>query len=415
MTQQPATLPSDFFVQNRHRLYAGMESLDLIILTAHGQLQRSSDNVFSFQQDSSFWYLTGVEYADIIFARDGQGEFLIVPSRGAVREAFDGSIDARQLTAVSGIAEILDEEHGWKRLEASLKQTKRYATLAPPPPYFDTFGVYANPARATLAAKIAGIQDGLEVQDIRQDVARLRMIKQPAELALLQGAIDITIDTLLDVAQPEKLQSYTHEYQLDADITRGFRYRGAKGHGFDPIVAGGHNATTLHNVANASALGSGDLVVLDVGAEYGHYCADITRTYSLSGQPSGRQQAVHQAVLDVQEYAYGLLNPGIQLKQYEQDIERFMGEQLIGLGLITKNEHEEVRKYYPHSTSHFLGIDPHDAGDYQAPLAAGTVITVEPGIYIPEEGIGVRIEDDVLITADGIKVLTDRLPKALSL
>lgn len=415
MTTISPVLPSDFFVRNRQRLYEVVHNDAPIVLTSHGQLQRSSDNVYSFQQDSSFWYLTGVEYPDVIFARDNQGEFLILPSRGAVREAFDGAIDTEALTASTGIADITDEEAGWKRLEAALKAARQYATLAPPPPYFDTFGVYANPARAALATRIEAVCPGLTVQDVRQDVARLRMIKQPGELALLQQAIDITIETLQDVANTAAISAYRYEYQVEADITRGFRYRGAKGHGFDPIVAGGHNATTLHNVANHSPLGTDDLIVLDVGAEYGHYCADITRTVSMSGSPSERQQAVHRAVLDVQEYAYGILKPSIQLKEYEQQIEHFMGTRLIALGLIKKNEHDEVRKYYPHSTSHFLGIDPHDAGDYQAPLAAGTVLTVEPGIYIPEEGIGVRIEDDVLVTDDGIAVLTKELPKALSL
>jgi len=151
---------------------------------------------------------------------------------------------------------------------------------------------------------------------------------------------------------------------------------------------------------------------MDVGAEYQHYAADITRTISLSA-PSRRQQAVHAAVLDVQAYGFSLLNPGVDLKEYEQSIEQYMGEKLRELGLIKTIDHESVRAYYPHATSHFLGLNVHDVGDYSRPLEVGNVLTVEPGIYIPAEGIGVRIEDDVLVTDTGIEILTDRLPRTL--
>lgn len=406
---------ASFFVNNRRKLQSNLAETAPIILTANGQLQRGSDGAFAFQQDGSFWYLTGIEHPDVTVVLDGDDEFVIVPGRGVVREAFDGSIDRAALSHGSGIKKVYDEAEGWERLGKLLKTAQSYRALLPNPPYFDSFGIYANPARAALSEKIKLINPALEVVDIRADVARLRMVKQPVELKALQTAIDITIDSLLDATMPDKLSTYTHEYQLDADIARGFRYRGARGHGFDPIVAGGANATTLHNVANNSPLDAAELVVLDVGAEYFHYCADITRTVSLNGQPSERQQAVHSAVLDVQRYACSLLRPGVKLKEYEQAVEHYMGDKLIELGLITEASHENVREYYPHSTSHFLGIDPHDAGDYQLPLQPGVVITVEPGIYIPEEGIGVRIEDDVLVTANGIKILSERLPNSLTI
>jgi Xaa-Pro aminopeptidase len=155
------------------------------------------------------------------------------------------------------------------------------------------------------------------------------------------------------------------------------------------------------------------LLILDVGAEVEHYAADITRTFSLSGRPSSRQQAVHAAVSEVQQYAFSLLKPGVMMREYEQQIEQFMGEKLRELGLIKTIEHDEVRKFYPHATSHFLGLNVHDVGEYDRPFEAGEVLTVEPGIYIQQEGIGVRVEDDVLLTPNGIKILTDKLPRAL--
>jgi Xaa-Pro aminopeptidase len=204
------------------------------------------------------------------------------------------------------------------------------------------------------------------------------------------------------------LSKYEYEYQLEADISRGFRTRGASGHAFEPIVAGGVRACTLHNVANNSALAANELIVLDVGAEVEHYAADITRTVN-PGSSSPRQLAVLDAVQDAQNYAAGLMKPGILLGDYEQRVEHYIGKKLQELGLIKAITSTAVRHYYPHASSHFMGLNVHDAGDYSQPLQPGMVLTVEPGIYITEEAIGVRIEDDVLITVDGARMLSNKL------
>jgi Xaa-Pro aminopeptidase len=239
------------------------------------------------------------------------------------------------------------------------------------------------------------------------------MIKQAAELEAIQLAIDITAAGIKEATKASKLKNYAYEYELEAELTRNFRMRGS-GHAFEPIVAGGPRACTLHNVANSGKLSADELVLMDVGAEIEHYAADITRTISLNGSPSRRQQAVHAAVLEVQEFALGLLKPGILLKEYEQQIEHFMGEKLRELGLIKIITHDGVRAYYPHATSHFLGLNVHDVGEYDRPLEPGVVMTVEPGIYIASEGIGVRIEDDVLVTPKGPKILSSKLPRDLA-
>jgi len=284
--------------------------------------------------------------------------------------------------------------------------------LAAPPAYVELYGLYTNPARATLVTRLKAQRRELALLDVNAHLGRLRMVKQPPELAAIQSAIDITIKTMKESLRPAKLRRYAFEYELEAELGRGFRRRGAQRHAFEPIVAGGPRACTLHNVANNGTLSADELLVVDVGAEVSHYAADITRTVSLS-QPSRRQQAVHAAVLDVQRFAFGLLKPGTLIKDYEQQIEHYMGEKLRELGLLKTITHAAVRKFYPHATSHFLGLDVHDAGDYERPLEPGVVMTVEPGIYIPREGIGVRIEDDVLITPKGIKILTDKLSRNL--
>lgn len=404
---------SSFFAANRQRLKELFTGTAPIIMTANGLLQRGADSTYGFAQDSSFWYLTGVTEPDIVLVIDRDREYLIVPSRSTMRQAFDGSIAYDELTQRSGIKQVYDDKEGWELLEGRLKKVKHAATLAAAPAYVEQFGMYTNPARAVLTERIKASNSELELLDLSPHLVRLRMIKQPEEVAAIRQAINVTIAGIKEATKPNKLAKYAYEYEIEAELTRAYRRRGADGHAFEPIVAGGMRAVTLHNVANSGQISSDELLLIDTGAEVEHYTADITRTFSIS-QPSRRQQAVHAAVLDVQQFAFGLLKPGVLLKDYEQQIEHYMGEKLRELGLIKTISHEEVRQFYPHSTSHFMGLNVHDIGDYDRPLEPGVVMTVEPGIYIPAEGIGVRIEDDVLITPKGISILTDKLSRDLT-
>jgi Xaa-Pro aminopeptidase len=402
---------ADFFRNNRTTLQSLFTGTAPIVLTAHGLMQRNSDTTFSFRQDSSFWYLTGIDEPDIILVIDKDKEYLIIPKREMSREAFDGSIDAHDLTQRSGIGEVLSEKEGWKRLGARLKRVQHVATFAPPSPYVEQLGLYTNPARQRLIDEMKKYNSQLDLLDLRNHLTKMRSIKQEPELAAMKDAIAITVATLKDV-QKRAFSQFKTEYEVEAAITAGFRKRAA-GHGYTPIVAGGKNACTLHYVQNNDDLRAGDLLLLDVGAEVENYSADITRTYAF-GKTTKRQRDVHAAVVEAQEYAMSLLGPGTIIKQYEKQIEQYMGEKLRTLGLIKSISRETVREFYPHATSHFLGLDVHDVGDYEKPLQPGMVLTVEPGIYIPHEGVGVRIEDNILVTQKGVKVLTARLPKSLS-
>jgi Xaa-Pro aminopeptidase len=406
-------LTSEFFAGNRKRLRDLFTGTAPIVVTANGLMQRGADNVYAFSQDASFWYLTGLSEPDIILVMDRDKEYLIVPKRSASREAFDGIIKAEDLSRLSGIQTIYDDQEGWDKLRSRLKKVKHVATLAVAPSYIEQIGMYTNPARGVLVTRLKDTNPSIELLDLNSHLARLRMVKQPPELALLQQAIDITIATFKEATQARRLASYTYEYELEAAITSGFRKRGAHGHAFEPIVASGQRAVTVHTLANDSALSSDELIVIDIGAEVEHYAADITRTIGLK-TISRRQRNVHEAVQEIQRQAFALLKPGVLLKDYEHQIEQLMGEKLRELGLIKSITHEAVRHYYPHATSHFLGLNVHDVGDYNQPLGPGIVLTVEPGIYIPEEGIGIRIEDDVLITSNGIKILSNKLSRRLS-
>ncbi len=400
----------NFFKANRAKLRQVLNTGDPIVVTANGLLQMGADSSYPFVQDANFWYLTGINEPDIILAMDADREFLIAPQRDVVRATFDGQINQASLSALSGVGDVLNEVSGWKRLDALAEKSKRLATLAPAPSFIEQYGMYANPARSRLIDHIRRHVEDMELIDIRPEIARLRMIKQAPELNALKTAIDITTETLKDVMA--NINGYTFEYQIEADISRGFRFRGADGHAFDPIVAGGKRACTLHNTTNNAALNPEELVVMDVGAAFMGYAADITRVVATT-KPTKRQQDVFQAVKASHDYALSLLKPGTRLKTYEAKVVRFIGSELKALGLIKSLKEAEVRRYFPHATSHFIGLNVHDVGDYQMPLKPGMVLTVEPGIYIPEEGIGIRLEDDALITADGVKSLSANLPAKL--
>jgi Xaa-Pro aminopeptidase len=404
---------ADFFAANRRALAGRAQAEVPIVVAANGLLQRGGDSSYAFTQDANFWYLTGIDEPDITLVMDGDDEFLIVPVREQNRETFDGAVDTAKLTRQSGITKIVDETAGWKHLDQLLTRSGKVCLPAAAPAYLEHYGMYTNPARSRVAERLQHHIANLQIMDIRAELARLRMIKQPAELAALQKAIDITGQTLNDVLKAPNLKAYEHDYQLEADIARGFRFQGGRGHSFEPIVAGGKNACTLHNVANQSSLTKGDLIVVDVGAEYDHYAADITRTVCM-GKPTPRQRNVYDAVTAVQEYALSLLQPGTNLRQYEDKVARRMGHELKALGLIKTAKKADIRKYFPHATSHFLGLNVHDVGDYTQALQPGVVLTCEPGIYIPEEGIGVRLEDDILITKDGHKVLSAACRKQIT-
>lgn len=393
---------SSFFAGNRKKLRTLFTGTAPVVLTANGLLQRNSDTTYPFRQDSNFWYLTGIEEPDIILVMDKSKEYLIVPDRDASRAAFDGTVNDLDLTEVSGIHQVYGEKEGWSLLSSRLKKIKHLATLSAAKPYEERLGIYTNPARASLIHKIKSYNDTVELLDIRNHLSQMRMQKQSVELMAIKTAIGLSIKAFAKMHA--SVASAHNESDLQIVVDKFFASQRV-GHAYQPIIAAGGNACTLHYVDNNAPIESGSLVLIDAGAEYSNYSSDITRTFATQ-PPTKRQNEVYQAVLEVQLFAYSQLKPGITIRNYEAKIEHFMGEKLRELGLIKVVDHESVRKYYPHATSHYLGLDTHDIGDYDRPLEDGMVLTVEPGIYIPEESIGVRIEDDVLIKNGRVEILS---------
>lgn len=399
------TLSTSFFVQNRATLRAKCKQCLPLIIAGNGLMQRTSDTTYAFSQDSNMWYLTGLDIPDIVLVITDDEDYLIVPERSEVRMAFDGMPDDAFIAARAGITRVLDDGKGWEHTHGLLSTTKRVGYLKPMLPYESAHGFYANPARRRVAEKIRRRNPHIELEDIRPVLAGMRCIKQTEELQCLEAAVSITKETIAELRASVDYKTMRYEYEIEAAITHGFRRRGATGHAYNPIIAAGKNATTLHYDKNNALITGDELIVADVGAQVEHYAADITRTLSLH-TPSKHQQAVYDAVADIQKQVMQLFKPGAYLRDIEHATVQLIGEHLHKLGFLKLDANEKVtRRYYPHSVSHFLGLDVHDVGDYNQPLTPGMVLTCEPGIYIPEEGVGVRIEDDLVITDQGHRVL----------
>lgn len=404
---------NDFHINNRRRLKELVNS-KLIIIPSNVLIQKSLDQAYPFKQDNNFWYLTGIDEPSLILVIYGSDEFLILPTLSSLKQTFDGKIDTNLLSKTSGINQILDEKEGWQKLSKLIKESKSAATLMPGSGLKKHFGIYPSPARRDLILKIKKIKASTELEEINKKMAAVRMVKQPIELESIKRAVKITCDTLNEALNLSSLSSLKTAKELEAVITFGFINRGASSTSFDPIVAQGKQATTIHYIKNDQNLNNQELLLIDTGCEFLHYCSDISRTISL-GKPSARQQDVYDAVREVHHEVIKVVKSGITFKDLERYTEKMIGKQLNNLGLIKKQDKKSIRKYYPHSVSHSLGLDVHDLCDISMPIPGGSVITIEPGIYIPKEGIGVRIEDDVLVTKSGCKVLSKDLSYNLSL
>ncbi len=397
----------EFFVGNRARLRQLFAGTAPIVITANGLLQSSSEVALPFRQDSNFWYLCGINEPDLILVLDKDREYIILPERQPSRDMVEGSLNTKQFKAISGINSILDNKSGWKLLSARLKKAKHLANIPPPDPFVTHFGFYTNPARRVLNEKIKEINPDIKFLDLKMHFAKMRSVKQPAELLALQQAINITSSSLKQIKQ--NLAKFSTEDDIKRELAQLFSKYGSDELTWPPVIASGKNACAIHYSSGSSKLSPKELVLIDVGAEVENYAADITRVYSLS-KPTKRQQQVYAAVKEIQDFASGLLKPAVIWKDYEKLVDDFTGEKLREMGLVKSITQKSVKAYYPHYASHFLGLDVHDWGNYQESLAENMVLTIEPGIYIPKEGIGVRLEDDFLITKNGAKNLSRAAP-----
>lgn len=393
------------FTHNRQNLIHQLKS-GVVCIAAYRSMQSSNDMASIFQQEANFWYLTGIEHADwqLIIDVSTAEEWLVAPQISSAHEIFDGSLSPAMASEVSGIKKIISRDEG-DLLLRTLAKKHSVAYAVNNPVYSDHFNFSLNPALSENKRQLERLFQ--KVIDCQKDLAKLRAIKQPEEITAMQRAIDVTVKGFEIVK--EKLPQLKYEYEIEAEFSYYFKRSCGASHAYDPIVAGGKNACTLHYIDNNQKLLAKDFVLLDVGARVDGYAADITRTYAKI-EPSKRKQAVHAAVVDAQQEILSLLKPNLSIEEYMRECDRIMKHALQTLGLLKNSDDEDTyRRYFPHAVSHGLGIDVHDSLGSPRYFESGMVLTVEPGIYIPEEGIGVRIEDDILITSSGHRNMSAKL------
>lgn len=398
---------SDFFCQNRLALRQKINNDSLIVLTANGVIQRVGDSGFPFRQDSNFWYLTGISTPDVVLVITESSEFLILAERDPVLDYFEGPVDISSLQSISGIEQVLTQHEGWERLRQITKQVKLINTCIVKG-YDERHNIYTNPSKPRLISRLKKVAPKATLNDIRKDLTHLRMVKQPSEIKAIKESIGVTISSFKEIFKNGWFTKYNHESHISAKLGYEFHKRGGV-HAYSPIVASGRSACTLHYDSNNQRINSDDLLLVDAGAEVNMYASDITRVF-VPQKMSGLQEEIYHTVKDIQQFAIGQLKPGVDIKALDKQVEKKIGQFLKSKKLITKQEPSQIRKYYPHAVSHHLGLDVHDVADYSVSLTEGNVITVEPGIYAPEYNIGVRLEDDILITKDGATNLSLDLP-----
>lgn len=397
-----------FFISNREKLTNRLSG-GLVVLSAYMQLQRGNDAAFGFEQEANFWYLTGIDQPDWLVIIDGatNEEWLVKPETSDVHEVFDGSLSTEDASAMSGIKKVISHDEGVSLLRNLAKKHSVVYTIDNPP-HAEHFGFSLN--SAIVANKKMLERTFTSVVDCQKELAKLRAVKQPEEIKAIQKAINLTIDGFEKVKN--SLATAKYEYELEAEFSYHFKRNGGADHAYDPIIASGKNACTLHYDKNDSKLQAKQFVLMDVGARVDGYAADITRTY-VKGVPTKRQREVHQAVEAAHYDIIALLKPELPVEEYIRGVDDRMKAALKEIGLLKDSaDTETYRKYFPHAISHGLGIDVHDSLGGARYFEPGMVLTVEPGIYIPEEGIGVRIEDDILITTDGNRNFSVKLSTA---
>ncbi|MDN5275601.1 MAG: putative Xaa-Pro aminopeptidase [Candidatus Saccharibacteria bacterium] len=381
----------------------------LVVLSAYTTTQRSNDMAHVFDQEANFWWLTGIEAPDWRLIIDGktQKSWLVAPRVESHVELFDGSLAHDEAKAVSGVDGVVSREEAAELLFKLARQHDVVFGLDAPP-FKEYVPFTLNPAPATLWRELK--KTFQTTKSCRRELARLRAIKQLPEIEMIKQAVELTTGAFTDIYA--QIDTFTHEYEVEAAFTYAFQHKGAT-HAYDPIVASGAHACTLHYIENRARIDDTSMMLLDVGARIGGYAADITRTYARS-RTSQRGRDIHHAVELAHADIIALLRPGLSVKEYSEKVDSIMKQALIDLGLIhSAGDAKGYRKYFPHAISHGLGIDVHDSLGNPEVFVPGMVLTVEPGIYIPEEGIGVRLEDDILITETAHHNLSARLPSSL--
>ena len=412
-------LDTQIFIQNRKRFVSKMQKNSIAIFVSNDEYPLNGDALHDFKQNTELYWLSGIEQEGsmvILFPDNPDPKFrevLVLVRPQELKEIWDGKrLRANEATTISGIKTIV-----WVDvLDGILQQWVHLADAI----YLDS---NENDRKNNLLRTSEyRFIDEMKARYPLHNFCRaatimkeLRAVKTKEEVQVIQKAIDITelaFRRLLQFIQPG-----VKEYEIEAEIYHSFLSQRATGVAYHSIIASGDNARTLHYTSNNNVCKDGELILMDFGAEYGGYCADLTRTVPVNGKFTKRQKEVYNACLHLHDYAKSILKPGISILNYTDKVGEEASKQFLKIGLLSKSdiknedaENRAYRKYLYHGISHHLGLDVHDLGTRTAPITAGMVFTVEPGIYIKEEKMGVRIENNFWITKTGNQDLMKNIP-----
>jgi len=403
-------LPASFYQNNRKAFAKAMQPNSLAVFNSNDIYPVSADSTLPFAQHRDLFYLSGIDQEETILllfpdaVDEQQREILFVKETNAHIAVWEGAkLTKQEATERSGIQTV----YWLSAFEQVFQELSSHCDRF----YFNTNEHYRQNVETQTREDrfIAWCQQKYPAHGVAKSnpiLQQLRAVKAPEEIDQIQRACNITakgFERVLNLVKPG-----VWEYEIEAALVHEFIKNRSKGFAYQPIIASGKNNNVLHYTQNNQACAAGDLVLLDVAAEYGNYASDMTRTIPVSGVFSARQKAVYEAVLRVKNEATKLLVPGTIWKEYHKEVGKIMTAELIGLGLLDKADVQNesaaqpaYKKYFMHGTSHHMGLDTHDYGLLHLPMQAYMVFTVEPGIYIPEEGFGVRLEDDVVIQPTG--------------
>jgi Xaa-Pro aminopeptidase len=408
------------FIENRQRYTRELKPNALAIFNSNDIMPTNADGTMKFVQNKNLFYLSGVDQEESILVlfpnafNPAHREMLFLKETNEHIARWEGEkLNKQQATEVSGVESVfwLSE---FDRIMKDLMSQASYVYLNGNEHLRNATEVETREDRFR---KHFMAQYPLHNYERSEPIMhRLRGVKSPIEIALLQKASDINtkaFNRILKVMKPGMF-----EYELEAEFIHEFVRHGSTGFSYEPIIAGGMNATILHYIENNQPIKDGDLVLFDCGCWYANYASDVTRAYPANGKFTARQKEVYNAVLRVQKASLDLLRPGNQLHDYHKEVGNLMTDELLQLGLLDKTDVKNqdpnwpaYKKYFMHGTSHHLGLDVHDSGSWTDKMEVGNSFTCEPGIYIPAEGIGIRIEDDIIIGEKENLNMTSGIPK----
>ena len=406
----------DIYISRRKQLLENKKENTAVVIFSGSAPMKSQDEAYPFSVDRNFFYLTGIERENMILVmrKNYLGQYsetlFIEPFDEVLAKWVGGRMREAEATEISGIADIANVESFPDRLNSMVEYSRGLGKLTF---YLDLWRYHKDQADTpahTLAATLQNKYPAVAIEDINGDMAAMRAVKGEEEIAFMRQAQEhtrIAIEEMMRYAKPGM-----NERELEGAFDFALMKQGVRDHAFHSIFAGGKRATTLHYGENNQVVNDGEMLLIDLGSAYGNYCADISRTFPINGKFTDRQKELYNTVLEAQRIVIANAKPGLTTRDLNQMVIDYYETRLDDLGL--RKDGKTVRDYYYHGVSHQLGLDTHDiCTERERTLKPGMVITVEPGLYIEDESIGIRIENDVMITEDGCVDLSIAIPRTV--